>query len=72
MELTDENMDYPDCPDPNRPRYKVRDEDLPEYIRVGIAKRRAELAAAAKAKAGTAPTPPTAANTPPGSTTRPR
>ena len=37
MELTDENMDYPDYPDPNRPRYSVRDEDRPEYIKVGIA-----------------------------------
>jgi hypothetical protein len=59
MELTDENMDYPDCPDPNRPRYTVRDEDLPDYIKAGIAKRRAELAAEAKARA--APTPPTVA-----------
>jgi len=63
MELTDENMDYPDYPDPNRPRYSVRDEDRPEYIKVGIAKRKAERAAQAEAKARTAPKPPAAANT---------
>ena len=39
MELTDENMDYPDCPDPNRPRCSTRDEDLPDYIKACIAKR---------------------------------
>jgi hypothetical protein len=64
MELTDENMDYPDCPDPNRPRYAVQDEDLPDYIKAGFAKRRAELAAAAEAKTRAALTPPTAPSTP--------
>jgi hypothetical protein len=61
MELTDENMDYPDCPDPNRPRHTRRDEDLPDYIRARIAQVQAERAAQAEAEGWPTATPPTAA-----------
>jgi hypothetical protein len=37
MKVTDENMDYADCPDPNRPRYFRPDEDLPDYIKARMA-----------------------------------
>ena len=47
-------MDYPDCPDPNRLRYWMRDEDLPDYIRVAtLPSGRQNFAAAAEAKART-------------------